>query len=81
MIKPISQKPAAFLIQIDLTGPDGNVFNLICTAVTLGKTLNKRRGADYFDVDQIKNDMMSGDYDHAINVIEKHFGKFIIMYR
>jgi hypothetical protein len=68
-------------IEIDLTGPQGNVFFLIGTARDLGKQLNKLRGADYFDVKAITEDMMSDDYEHAIDVMEEHFGDFIILYR
>ena len=66
-------------IEIDLTGPQGNVFFLIGTARDLGKQLNKLRGADYFDVKAITEDMMSDDYEHAIDVMEEHFGDFIIL--
>lgn len=68
-------------IEIDLTGPDGNVFALISIGMNLGKELNKRRGADYFNVKAFQTDMMSDDYDHAIEVMEKEFGDHIIMYR
>jgi hypothetical protein len=80
MIKPIQTK-ASFPIEIDLTGPDGNVFNLISIAMNLGKQLNKTRGTDYFDVKAIQKDMMSDDYEHAIEVLEREFGDKIIMYR
>jgi hypothetical protein len=80
MIKSIKDKQEK-RIEIDLTGPDGNVFNLIVTAMTLGKELNKRRDADYLDIKAIQADMMSADYEHAIEVMEKNFGHIIIMYR
>lgn len=80
MIKSIKEKNGKPL-EIDLTGPDGNVFNLINIAVDLGKLLNDRRGAQYFDTKAIMQDMMSADYEHAISVMEKHFGNHIIMYR
>jgi len=69
------------MIEIDLTGPDGNVFSLISTAMDLGRTLNKRRGADYLDINKIREDMMSKDYEHAIKVFDKHFGHIVILYR
>lgn len=81
MIKSVNKKPAAFPIQIDLTGPDGNVFNLINVATDLGKVLNQRRAAPYFDIAAIQKDMMSDDYEHAVQVMEKHFGQYVIMYR
>lgn len=80
MIQPLDKIPE-FPIQIDLTGPDGNVFALMGIARNLAKTLNKRRGAPYFDADAIIADMKSLDYEHALEVMEKHFGDKIIMYR
>jgi hypothetical protein len=80
MIRPISKMPT-FPIQIDLTGPDGNVFALMGIARNLSKVLNKRRDAQYFDADAIIADMKSDDYEHALEVMEKHFGEFIIMYQ
>jgi len=68
-------------LEIDLTGPQGNVFNLISVAMDLGRQLNKARGAEYFDIKAIQADMMSDDYEHALDVMEEHFGDFIIMYR
>jgi len=68
-------------VEIDLTGPQGNVFNLIGVAMDLGREINRRRGGNYIDVKAIQEDMMSEDYDHAIEVLEKHFGDHIIMYR
>jgi hypothetical protein len=68
-------------LEIDLTGPDGNVFNLISIGMNLCKELNKRRGAEYFNIKEFQLDMLSGDYEHSINVMEKNFGHLIIMYR
>lgn len=68
-------------VEIDLTGSQGNVFNLIGVAMDLGREINRRRGANYFDIKAIQEDMMSSDYEHAIEVLEKHFGDHIIMYR
>ena len=61
-------------IEIDLTGPEGNVFYLIGVAIQPGKKLG-------FDIKAIVEDMTSSDYEHTVQVIEKHFGDFIIMYR
>jgi len=59
---------------IDLTGTDGNSFVLISYARRWSRDL----GLDY---DSIKDDMTSGDYEHLLEVIEKHFGEYIIMLR
>lgn len=61
-------------IEIDLTGPQGNVFFLIGTARNLAKQLG-------LDSSSIQKDMMSGDYENAINVFDKHFGSFVTLYR
>lgn len=79
MIQSIEDKQGP--IEIDLTGPDGNVFALMGYAKQLVRLLNKRRGADYLNFKEIQSDMMSDDYEHAVEVMEKHFGDIIIMYR
>lgn len=33
------------------------------------------------DTETIKADMMSTDYEHAINVFDKHFGSVVTLYR
>jgi hypothetical protein len=80
MIKSIKDKRKDKL-EIDLTGPDGNAFFLMGTARGLIKELNKLRGNKYLDEDGIMADMMSGDYEHLLEVMEKHFGHIITMYR
>lgn len=59
-------------IVIDLTGPDGNAFVLIGTANRLAKQLG-------LDGKAIQKEMMSGNYDHLINVFDKHFGDFVTL--
>ena len=54
--------------QIDLSGPEGNVFALMGTAKTWGKQLG-------LDTAEITKDMMSGDYDHAVEVFEENFSE------
>jgi hypothetical protein len=61
-------------IEIDLTGPDGNVFFLIGTARKLAKQLE-------LDSAKIQKEMMSGDYENAVNVFDKNFGSFVTLYR
>ena len=61
-------------IEIDLTGPQGNVFFLIGTARNLAKQLG-------FDGGEIQTEMMSGDYENAVNVFDKYFGSFVTLYR
>ncbi len=61
-------------IEIDLTGSQGNVFFLIGTARNLAKQLG-------LDSAVIQKEMMSGDYENAVNVFDRHFGSFVTLYR
>lgn len=80
MIKSIDEK-AGLPLEIDLTGPGGNAFALMGVARNLAKILNRRRGAEYIDVNTMMDEMKSGDYEHLLGVMEKYFGDHIIMYR
>lgn len=59
---------------IDLTGPEGNAFVLLCYA----KSFCKQLGLDY---EAIKTEMTSGDYENLVQVFDKHFGSFVILER
>lgn len=61
-------------IEIDLTGPDGNAFFLLGSAGKLAKQLG-------LDGSLIQKEMMSGDYENAVNVFDKNFGEFVTLYR
>ena len=69
------------MVEIDLTGPDGNVFYLMGAAKKLTRTLNERRGNNLLNWRDIQTDMMKGDYDRAIEVFDKHFGHIVILYK
>lgn len=56
--------------KIDLRGPQGNVFFLIGSA-------RRYAGQLGLDVEAITADMTSSDYDHAVEVFDKHFGSVI----
>jgi len=73
LIKSKNQKPTS-PIEVDLTGPEGNAFVLIGYAGKWAKQLG-------LDSNAIQKDMMSGDYEHLLSVLEKHFGNHIVMYR
>ena len=73
MITSKKNKPTK-AIEIDLTGPEGNAFVLIGYANKWAKQLG-------LDSKAIQADMMSGDYDHLLSVMEKHFGDYVIMYK
>ena len=61
-------------IEIDLTGPNGNAFYLIGAAKNLAKQLG-------LDGKAIQLEMMQGNYEHLVNVFDKHFGEFVTLYR
>jgi hypothetical protein len=75
MIKSKSEKPSG-PIEIDLTGPDGNAFALMAIARQLHRQLD-------LDVSQqaMLDEMMSGNYENLLAVMEKYFGSYIVMYR
>jgi hypothetical protein len=68
------KKKKAGKLEIDLTGPDGNVFHLIGT----GRNMCGQLG---IDKNEFTKEMMSGDYENAINTFEKYFGEFVILYK
>ncbi len=59
---------------IDLTGPDGNVFVLMSIAKRYAKQLG-------LEGDEIIGEMMSGDYENAVQVFDRTFGDWIILER
>jgi hypothetical protein len=72
MIKSIEEKVTK--LEIDLTGPDGNVFNLI----GVGGRLCKQIG---LNSEMFTRRMMSGDYENAVNTFEEYFGDYVTLYR
>ncbi len=62
------------LLEIDLTGPHGNAFYLLGVAKNLAKQLEKDSAA-------IIEEMLSGDYEHLVEVFDREFGHFVILYR
>lgn len=73
MIVAKENKPTK-TIEIDLTGPEGNAFVLIGYAGKWAKQLG-------LDSKAIQAEMMSGDYENLLNVLEKYFGEYIILYK
>lgn len=73
----IREKIKSGPLVIDLTGPDGNPFVLIGFAQNFAKQLDyqpDQRG-------ELTTEMMSGDYEHLLQVFDKHFGEFVILER
>lgn len=72
MIKSVKSKSS--LVELDLTGPDGNAFVLLSYASKFAKQLE-------LDVDKIRMEMMLGDYEHLVKVFDKYFGDYVVLYR
>jgi hypothetical protein len=70
----IRKKTAPKEIVIDLTGPDGNAFALMAYASRFAKQLGK-------DDKAIREEMMSGDYEHLLEVFDREFGTFVVLER
>lgn len=75
MIKNIEEKTSG--IEIDLRGPDGNAFSLLAIAANVAKQLDWSRER----IDRLRRDMMSGDYENLVAVMDKRLGDYITMYR
>lgn len=61
-------------IEIDLTGSQGNAFVLLGYANNFCKQIGR-------DFAPIKQEMMSGDYEHLLSVFDREFGDFVTLYR
>jgi hypothetical protein len=71
----IVEKPTTpRMMEIDLSGPQGNAFFLLGTATRFARQL----GMNEYEV---LNEMRSGDYENLLEVFDKYFGDFVIMYR
>jgi hypothetical protein len=71
-IKSINEKSSK--IELDLTGEDGNAFVLLGYAKRFANQLG-------LDSEAIIKDMTSGDYEHLVEVFDKHFGNVVTLYR
>ena len=69
-----NKRPEKTKIEIDLLGPEGNAFALLGIA----KDLCHKTGIEW---EPVKNEMTSSDYEWLLQVMDYHFGDFIIMYR
>lgn len=72
MIKSKNNMPSG--VSIDLTGPAGNAHVLLGYAKEWARQLGK-------DADAIVKEMMSGDYENLIKVLDREFGSFLTLYR
>ena len=71
-----SKKPKSEIV-IDLTGPQGNAFNLIALAKNFGKQI----GMSDSYIKEIQEKMMSSDYENLIQVFDNEFGSVVILER
>jgi len=71
-----SKQPKSEIV-IDLTGPQGNAFNLIALAKNFGKQI----GMSDSYIKEIQEKMMSGDYENLIKVFDDEFGSVVILER
>ena len=62
---------------IDLTGPDGNAFYLLGTAMNLCKQI----GISSERTEEILDELKSSDYEHLIKTFDKYFGDFVDLER
>ena len=61
-------------LQIDLTGPAGNAFNLLGVAAKLCRRWGK-------DSEAVNERMTSGDYENLVAVFDSEFGEFVDLLR
>jgi pantoate kinase len=73
MIKRLDEKKEK-RVEINLKGPEGNSFVLLGYAKQFAKQLG------FSDV-QITKEMTAGDYENLLDVFEKYFGDYVILYR
>jgi hypothetical protein len=57
-------------IEIDLSGPDGNAFALLGMAKSWARDLQ-------LDWAPIRDEAMSGDYEHLLETLDEHFGELV----
>ena len=70
----ILSKDTTKKLTIDLTGPQGNAFYLLGTAMKLCKQIG-------LDVNAVLKDLKGGDYEHLITRFDYHFGMIIDLER
>jgi hypothetical protein len=70
----IVEKQMKSMIEIDLMGPNGNVFYLMSTGVNFCRQLG-------LDKDKFLEEMKTESYEESIKVFDKYFGHFVILTR
>ena len=62
---------------IDLTGPEGNAYNLLGCANNLMRVLEFTPE----EAEGVNDDLRSGDYEHLITRFDYYFGEFVDLER
>jgi len=70
----IITKPIKSIIEVDLTGPQGNAFYLL----GLAKSLSARYS---LNAAQVQKEMTAGDYENLIQVFDNYFGGIVTLFR
>lgn len=74
MIRSKQEKTGPIII--DLTGPDGNAYALMALAKRFATQLG------WLDCGSaLIQEMMSGDYEHLLQVFDNAFGEYVILER
>ena len=77
-IKDHSEKPIKTKVEIDTNEPEGNAFAIMANC----KKINNELQLGY-DMDKIIFDEMwnAKNYDELLEIVEKYFGDYVIIYR
>lgn len=78
MIKSISEKTMS-MYEIDLTGPEGNVFCLMGRILELEKDMGATKDEANDVITKLKCD--PDGYEAFVNYIEDNYGHIVTMYR
>tara|TARA_Y100000310_G_scaffold156644_1_gene156056 strand:- start:6976 stop:7206 length:231 start_codon:yes stop_codon:yes gene_type:complete len=76
VIKSKKNRPNT-LIEIDLSGPQGNAFYLL----GLANNLAKQMGYDKFKRDCILDEMRLSDYEGLLYTFDREFGTLVTLWR
>ena len=63
-------------MKIDISGPQGNAFELMSIAERIGRQLNIPSGK----IEEIRRKMKSGDYDNLLKVFHREYGSVVELY-
>ena len=73
----VTNRPNASRIEVDLAGPEGNAFYLLGLAAKLSRKLKMSHEQEQ----AIQLEMTKSDYSNLIEVFDKHFGDYVILYK